>query len=78
MADTVKSNKEPLKESQRPTPGPIFPILKVAKSVSRSNKQRTSGPFLQGLRTRIKSQTGETHGWGRDAYMLPVRSAGEQ
>lgn len=78
MADTVKSNKEPLKESQCPAPRPIFPILTVAKSVSRSNEQRTSGPFLQGLRTCIKSQTGETHGWGGDADMLPVRSAGQQ
>lgn len=55
MADTVESKKEPLKESQCPDPGPTFPILTVAKSVSRSNEHRRPGPFLQGLRTSLKS-----------------------
>lgn len=78
VANTVKSKKEPHKESQHPAPGPTFPILTAAESVSRSNEYRMLGPFLQGLRTCIKSPTGEMHGWGGDAGMLPVRSAGEQ
>lgn len=78
VANTVKSKKEPYKESQHPAPRPTFRILTAAESVSRSNEHRTLRPFLQGLRTCIKSPTGETHGWGGDASMLPVRYAEEQ
>ena len=41
VANTVKSKKEPHKESKHPAPGPTFPILTAAESVSRSKEHRT-------------------------------------